>query len=158
VWVANAGDNTVSEIDAGSGAVVGSPIPVGTAPNAIYADGEYVWVLSSTDGAVTQIDANSAAVINSPITVGTSPSAITSDGTDVWISNEGDNTVSEISIPRPIVIDPFPHPIFLTAAQKSKTLAFTGANIEAELAGAMLLLVAGSSVLLIRRRVARRQP
>jgi hypothetical protein len=55
VWVVNPGDNnTVTEIDASTGAVV-QTIAVGNIPLAISSDGTDVWVANEYDGTVSEI-------------------------------------------------------------------------------------------------------
>ena len=63
-WVANSGDNTVTEIDASTGAVV-QTIGVGNAPEGISTDGTHVWVTNEDDDTVTEIDA-STGVLSRP--------------------------------------------------------------------------------------------
>jgi YVTN family beta-propeller protein len=94
VWVANYGDNTVSELDASTGAVI-QTIPVGDEPSGISSDGTHVWVTNLWDDTVSEIDASTGAVVQT-ITVGSEPYGVSSDGTHVWVANYGDNTVSEL--------------------------------------------------------------
>ena len=56
VWVANAGDDTVTRIDASSGEVVGEPIAVGDSPSDVAVGEGSVWVANSGDDTVTRID------------------------------------------------------------------------------------------------------
>jgi YVTN family beta-propeller protein len=101
VWVGNYFDDTVTEINAATGTVVRSPIPVGPPQGdfSISSDGTHVWVANrgiSGDGTVTEIDAATGTVVESSIPVGTDPEGVSSDGTHVWVANRGDNTVTEI--------------------------------------------------------------
>ncbi len=56
VWVANAGDGTVSEVNPTVQRVVGEPIYVGNGPTGIAVGRGAVWVALSVDGAVAKID------------------------------------------------------------------------------------------------------
>ena len=56
VWVANNGNNTVSEIDASTHSVI-STISVGSLPYGITSDGTHVWVANNGNNAVSEIDA-----------------------------------------------------------------------------------------------------
>jgi YVTN family beta-propeller protein len=102
VWVANEGDDTVSEIDAATGAVVNT-ITVGDDPDAVSSDSTHVWVANSSSdnpngtasemGTVSEIDAATGAVVNT-ITVGRNPVAVSSDRTHVWVANSDNISIS----------------------------------------------------------------
>ncbi len=94
VWVTNSGENTVSEIEAASGAVVDT-IPVGADPTGVSADGTHVWVANLGEPTVSEIDAASGVVVNT-IPVGADAYGVSSDGTHVWVTHPGAETVSEI--------------------------------------------------------------
>jgi YVTN family beta-propeller protein len=94
VWVANQGDNTVTELLASDGSFLRT-IAVGWSPSSIWSDGTHVWVANQNDNTVTELSASSGAVIQT-ISVGSHPSAITADGVHVWVANQGDNTVTEL--------------------------------------------------------------
>jgi YVTN family beta-propeller protein len=94
VWVANAEEDTVSEIEASSGTVI-RIIPVGAFPYGVTSDGTHVWVTNTYENTVSEIEASSGTVIRI-IPVGALPYGVTSDGTHVWVTNWGEDTVSEI--------------------------------------------------------------
>ena len=94
VWLANAGEDTVSEIEASSGTVIHT-IPVGSYPRGVSSDGTNVWVGNNDENTVSEIEASSGTVIHT-IAVGGGPIAVSSDGTHVWVANIDENTVSEI--------------------------------------------------------------
>ena len=102
VYVANGGTGTVSVIDTATNTVIGSPIPVGTAPQgvAITPDGTRVYVANQNSNSVSVIDTATNTVIGSPITVGSGPRgmAITPDGAFAYVTNFAGNTVSVIAI------------------------------------------------------------
>ncbi len=124
VWVANPGyafggnnndcattgatqwNNTVSEINATTGALVAS-IPVGNAyvagtvsgsqPWDISADGTYTWVTLKCQDAVAKISSSTGAVVGYiSLPSGALPEGIVSDGTNVWVSESGLSQVQEI--------------------------------------------------------------
>ncbi len=53
VWVANAGDGTVTRIDPARATVVGDPIPVGRDPRELAVGEGFVWVANAGDGTST---------------------------------------------------------------------------------------------------------
>ena len=55
MWVANAGDDTVTRIDPASGEVVGEPIETGDDPIGIAVGDGAVWTANFRDGTVTKI-------------------------------------------------------------------------------------------------------
>jgi YVTN family beta-propeller protein/VCBS repeat-containing protein len=98
-YVANQGTNTVSVLDAATGAAVGSPIVVGSAPTGVAAspDGSKVYVTNRTSGSVSVIRTSDNKVVNT-ITVGTQPESVTfsTDGTRAYVTNYGSKSVSVI--------------------------------------------------------------
>ncbi len=94
VWVGSSDANSVTELDASSGAVI-QTIGLEGAPTAVDSDGTDVWVTSqicnpecNQPGIVTEIAAATGAVIQT-IGVGINPDSVSSDGTNVWVANEG---------------------------------------------------------------------
>ncbi len=71
VWVANYGANTVSEINAATGAVVATKA-VGSFPYGVSSDGTHVWVANLGANTVSEINAATGAVV-ATIAVGTNP-------------------------------------------------------------------------------------
>ena len=61
VWVANEGENMVTELSASNGAVV-QTIPVSNNPYAISSDGTHVWVTNWGDNMLTELSASTGAV------------------------------------------------------------------------------------------------
>jgi YVTN family beta-propeller protein len=95
--VVNEGANSVTELDASTGAVV-QTIGVGNFDDAVSSDGIHVWVANSGDNTVTELDASTGAVVQT-IGVGSGPEGISSDNADVWVANYGSgngNTVTEL--------------------------------------------------------------
>jgi YVTN family beta-propeller protein len=93
VWVANAGDGTVTQIDRTSGKVVGDAIPVGKDPREIAAGEGGVWVANAADSTVTRIDAATGKVVGEPIEVGEDPIGIAAGAGAVWTANFRAGTV-----------------------------------------------------------------
>ncbi len=103
VWVANKRGDSVSEIDAATGAVIqviAGPSYDFDGPDAISAHGTDVWVANGAGNDVTELDASTGAlvrVIGTPATTPSEewsptgefdyPTAISSDGTHVWVVN-----------------------------------------------------------------------
>ena len=102
MWVSNAGSNSVSEIQASTGAVINT-IPVGSKPEGIYSDGTDVWVTNSASNNVSEIQISSGTVVRT-ISVGGNPCGVFSDGTDVWVTNFYSDSVSEILVSTGAVI------------------------------------------------------
>lgn len=98
VWVANEGGNSVSKLDIATATVTDS-IALGTSPDGIYSDGQFVWVagMGFSPGAVFELDATSGNILNTiPVGGNFLIGGITSDGNNIWVTNDLDNTVSEI--------------------------------------------------------------
>ncbi len=94
--MANQGGNTVTELDASTGSVVGT-IGVGNLPFGVSSDGTHVWVTNGNDNTVTELDASTGAVVQT-IGVASYPNGVSSDGTHVWVANAVDDTVTEIAV------------------------------------------------------------
>ena len=108
VWVTNSNGNTVTEIDALTGAVV-QTIPVGRSPVGVFSDGTHVWVANgeSDPATVTEIDASTGAVVQT-IAVGSGDTiGVSSDGTHVWVTN-GYATVTELDASTGAVVQTIP--------------------------------------------------
>jgi YVTN family beta-propeller protein len=93
VWVANAGDNTVSRINPRTASEVRAPT-VGGRPLGVAVGAGYVWVTSEADDLVFRIDAASGSA--DVISVGKGPVGVAYGGGAVWVANGGDGTVSRI--------------------------------------------------------------
>ena len=104
VYVANAGDNTVSVIDVATRTVTAT-IPVGAAPNGVAVDpgAGIVQVANSSDGTVSVIDVATGTVTGT-IPVGTEPVGVAADPAThtAYVANYGDNTVSVIGATGPV--------------------------------------------------------
>lgn len=100
-YVANKGANTVTVVNTKTGAVVGSPIVVGTAPSGVVAsaDGTRVFVSNRTSGTVSVIRTSDNTVVGS-VRVGTSPESmvLNSTGTRLYVANYGSGSVSVVDV------------------------------------------------------------
>jgi DNA-binding beta-propeller fold protein YncE len=95
VWVANGSGNSVTELNATTGALV-QVISV-SMPFAVSSDGTHVWVPTEFGNSVTELNAASGAlvkVITAPSYGFFGPTGISSDGTNVWVANFADQTVT----------------------------------------------------------------
>ena len=101
-FVANAGDDTVSVIDAEGLELVGPPIPVGRNPRAIAVtpDNTRVFIACGGDNTVWVLDVQSLLVVGAPISVGKGPQAVavTPDGAHAFVVNAADNTVTVLDV------------------------------------------------------------
>jgi peptide/nickel transport system substrate-binding protein len=95
VWVANAGDGTVSEVNPTARRVVADPIYVGNGPSGIAVGKGAVWVALSVDGAVAKIDPDTGRVVDT-FSVGTNPTRVAVGFDKVWVTNESVGTVTPI--------------------------------------------------------------
>lgn len=105
-YVSNWGGGTVSVLNPGTNAVVGSPITVGTNPSyiAITPDGKHAYVANTNNGiggggTVSVIDTSTNGVV-ATVPVGDQPFgvAISPDGTQAWVVDFGFVNSSGISI------------------------------------------------------------
>ena len=62
VWVANDNSDTVTELDAATGAVV-QTIAVGSEPYGVSSDGTHVWVTNGGSDTVTELDAATGTIV-----------------------------------------------------------------------------------------------
>jgi YVTN family beta-propeller protein len=97
VWVANAGDGTISRVDEESGRVLGTIPYAGhlgaAAPITLWQHA--LWVGDNSSGTVDRIDPASGKMIGSPIAVGGQPCAFTVASGSLWIADCND-TIARI--------------------------------------------------------------
>jgi YVTN family beta-propeller protein len=126
MWVANWIDNTVTEINASTGAIVNT-IAVGTNPDCVTFDGakNTIWVGDYYDGKVDAIDASSGSVVDT-VTAGNSGDVglnfMTFDGTNIWTANADESTVSRIKASTGAAST-------ISVAGSPAGIAFDGANV-----------------------------
>jgi len=107
IWVGNASSNTVTELQAATGAVVGT-FPAGIDPFEIAFDGANIWVVNGTGASTSDPLAGSVTVING--TTGSfvqqvsapgdgfeSPAGVTYGNGNVWVTDSGSYQVTELT-------------------------------------------------------------
>jgi YVTN family beta-propeller protein len=94
VWVINAGDNTVSEVDPATH-VVERVVDVGHDPQSMAVTGDDLWVADFGDGTVSRINLVAAKVVQT-VHVGSAPAAIAAGPAGLWVANSGDNTIQRL--------------------------------------------------------------
>jgi len=78
----------VTRIRAATGVVEGSPIAVGSRPQALAFDGTFIYVANFSSHTVSRIRASTGAVEGSLLSV-SQPSALAFDGTFVYVASYG---------------------------------------------------------------------
>jgi hypothetical protein len=94
MWVANGLTNTVTELQAATGKVVGT-YAVGLYPTAVAFDGANIWVANNQSNSVSKLEAGSGTVVGT-YTVGTLPVALAFDGGNIWVANSNGGAVTKI--------------------------------------------------------------
>jgi YVTN family beta-propeller protein len=92
VWVANAGDDTVSIVANGSEE---DTVEVGQEPRGVVFAFDSIWVSVGATNQVVRIDPTSGAVLQR-INVGLGPEGITAGPKSVWVANGFDGTLTRI--------------------------------------------------------------
>jgi len=103
VWIANEADDTVSVLNASTGALVAT-ISVGDSPSKVLFDGSSVWVLNKGDDTVTKIGSESLNVFGT-FAGGNASVDISFDGSKLWIANEDDDTITRLKTTDGSVVD-----------------------------------------------------
>jgi 6-phosphogluconolactonase (cycloisomerase 2 family) len=110
-YVANAGDNTLSEytVDSFTGALtaVGTPVATGASPHAISGspDRHHVYVVNEGSNNISAYSVNAGsgaltAITGSPFAAGTGPQALAFDpsGAYLYVANKGSNNISAYAV------------------------------------------------------------
>ena len=97
-YVTNAGSASVSVINTHTNTVIGSPIPVGVAPQglAVTPDGAFVYVANKNSDSVSVIDAATNTVVTTvalPLLSQATNIAITPDGSEAWVVCAGSSII-----------------------------------------------------------------
>ncbi|MGZ8650929.1 MAG: hypothetical protein ACXWX5_01995 [Actinomycetota bacterium] len=95
IWIGDLVNSTVTRVDAVSD-VVGDPIELGGAVDALAAGEGGVWALDRHAGTVTRIDATTGGV-GEPFRVGSDPGDIAVGLGSLWVSSESDGTVWKVN-------------------------------------------------------------
>lgn len=121
LWVANAGENTVSKIRASDGMGLGT-FAVGTEPRRVAFDGANVWVSNWNSSSVMKLRASDGQLLQT-IPTGPQPGGLAFDGTNMWVASYGSGTVTKLRVSDGAVLGTF------GAGASPLALAFDGANI-----------------------------
>ena len=131
IWVADAGTNTIYEVNPTSKAIV-DRIAVGHLPDALVVDQQgRLWVANDGDGTVWWIDPHAATPVRLQVAVGNGPIALAAGLGAVWVANRLDDTVSRIDPARGKVTQTIPlpsAPAALAVSGGSLWVATDGAN------------------------------
>jgi serine/threonine-protein kinase len=98
VWVANAGDGTVTRFDVETSRTIGDPVRVGRGPVALAASRGAVWVANYDAGTVSKVDARSGRVLGGPIDVGGRPADLVVAGASLWVADSAGGVVKPIDL------------------------------------------------------------
>ncbi len=121
IWVTNFDGNTVTELLAATGAVLGT-FPVGTEPEGVAFDGANIWVVNAGSNSVTKLLAATGALVNT-FSVGSNPQGIAFDGANIWVANTNSNNVTKLLATTGGPVGTF------TVGSNPNSVAFDGANI-----------------------------
>jgi YVTN family beta-propeller protein len=103
IYVNNAGDNTVSVIDAVKNSVI-KTIPVGIRPLFMTFSGRILFVLNNQDNTISMIDTSTDTVVKTLSSGGVSPVFAISNGGNFYVLNAKSNSVNIFDINIPQVI------------------------------------------------------
>jgi YVTN family beta-propeller protein len=84
LWVVEYGANQVERINPSTGAIVGSPIPVGANPGAVLIVNGHLFVANSGSNTVTDINLTTATVTRTISLTGSAIAGLVYDGTYIW--------------------------------------------------------------------------
>ncbi len=83
IWVANLGNDNITELRASDGAVLGT-FPVGNQPGGVLFDGTSIWVSVGADSALAKLNPADGSLLGR-VTVNYVPSDMVFDGTKIWV-------------------------------------------------------------------------
>jgi YVTN family beta-propeller protein len=94
IWVAEAGGNSISKLDADVGRVV-ETVEVGPDPAGLTFGFGALWVANAGGASLSRVDTETYSVVQT-IAVGNAPSAVATGEGSVWVANRFDDTVSRV--------------------------------------------------------------
>jgi hypothetical protein len=94
IWVTNAGGDTVNELRASDGSLLGT-YSVGDNPRGICFDGANIWVANQYSDNVSKLRASDGSLLGT-YAVGTDPNCICFDGANIWVTNYSSDNVSKL--------------------------------------------------------------
>ncbi len=121
IWVTNFGGNTVTEMRASDGAVLGT-FTVGSNPNQAAFDGANIWVTNWGSNTVSELRVADGSTLGT-FPVGGRPQGIVFDGANIWVTNTASNSVSKLRASDGTNLGTFP------VGGSPLSLAFDGSNI-----------------------------
>ncbi len=122
IWVTNYYSNTVTKLNAATGAVVGT-YSGGISLNGIAFDGANMWITNGTvSGTVKKISAATGTTIGT-YSVGNSPQGIAFDGDYIWVVNYGSNNVTKLNAATGSLVGTY------SVGANPKAIVFDGDNI-----------------------------
>src|SRR6185437_9202581 len=133
VFVANAGNNSVTEVDASNGSLVRVLSDPGygfSNPSAMAFDGTHLWVANADGNSVTEINASDgslARIVEDPSYAFSQPSALLTEGGQLWVANRRGNSVTEINTNDASLVRTVQGPSY--AFEGPGALAFDGSDI-----------------------------
>ena len=121
IWVTNALDNSVTKLQASTGAILGA-FNVGTYPSGVAFDGANIWVTNFNSNNVTKLRASDGTPLGT-FGVGTRPVGVAFDGANIWVANSGSNNVTKLLASTGVVLGTF------STGGYPYAIAYDGANI-----------------------------
>jgi DNA-binding beta-propeller fold protein YncE len=129
IWATGSG--TITEVNASTGSIVGTPITVGSQPTGLAFDGQYIWVTNGGSNSLSKVLATTQAVTTYSFNAGvcSSPYGVTFDGVYIWVANWLDNTVTKLIAGTGVVVGTFPPTGQGLALNAPLFVAFDGGNV-----------------------------
>ena len=121
IWVANNEANSITELQASTGVVVGT-YAVGEEPVGVAFDGANIWVANFDGGNVTKLLASTGAVVGTYSVFGF-PYGIAFDGSSIWLPILNTGTVTRLQASTGNMAGTY------TVGQRPDGIAFDGTNI-----------------------------
>jgi YVTN family beta-propeller protein len=126
VWAVNKNANTVTRIDAATGAT--SDIPVGEGPEGIDVGAGAVWVANSLSQSVMRIDLATETVVQE-IALRVAPSEVEATEGAVWVASSSGNTLVRIDPERNAVVTTIPVPAGPSALTASGEAVWVASSV-----------------------------
>ena len=124
IWVANSGDGTATELDAGDGSVVNTYTIGNSAsfggPFGVAFDGTAMW-FATAGNSVVKLEVSDGTQTEVP--VGIEPQAVAFDGTNIWVTNFGTSDATKLVAATGANVGRFPVGAYPTG------IAFDGTNV-----------------------------
>ena len=125
IWVANVGSNSVTELNASDGSLVGTySIGSGTQPAGIAFDGTNIWVSNLGSNNVTKLNGSTGAVIGTYAS-GYQAHVLAFDGSNIWVPDRSGARVLKLKASDGSVVGSY------TIGSNSEAIVFDGTYIWA---------------------------